>query len=188
MITFVTTAYKETFEEALLFLSSLILQKDNRWKCLVYCDQPNNKIKRAVNFFNDERIRLIENKTSKGNFGHHNRKTALNNLVDTEFVIQTSIQDYYVPITVSKILEYSDTFDFIYFNCSHNHLQYFLLNSEPVRSKIDWGSFVVRTKIAKKIGIDDLESVECDGLFVERCIQYPNIRILKLDNILTVHN
>jgi len=53
---------------------------------------------------------------------------------------------------------------------------------------VDWGSFVINTEIAKKVGINHPTLTNCDGIFVEECINYPDIRVKKINNILTIHN
>lgn len=187
MITFVATAYNEK-HESYQFISSLILQSDPRWKCIIYCDGPNQYIKDSVSFFNDNRITLIENETTKGKWGHPNRKVALETLVDTEFIIQTSIQDYYTPNTVSEILSVPNEYDFIYYNSLHNHYQHAVLYTVPIVDKIDWGCFAVKTDIAKQVGINNVNSDRCDGLFVQDCFKIPNLSSYKINKILTVHN
>jgi hypothetical protein len=187
MITFIAVAYKET-TEAMVFLSSLIAQTNTNWKCIVYCDAPNEYIKNLIDTFNDSRISYHQNETAKGYWGHYNREYALQNLVDTEFVIQTSIQDYYCPIAVDEILRFTDRHNFIYFNgVSHlNHGE--TLNTEPKRERIDWGNFAVKTEIAKRNGINNLESPICDGLFVEECFSNHPIVWFKSNKVLTFHN
>ena len=187
MITFIATAYKET-TDIYQFISCLLLQTNADWKCIIYCDAPNEYVKKSIEFFNDNRISYHENEEPKGWWGHHNRKYALYNLVDTEFVIQTSIQDYYTPNTVSVLSHYINFYDFIYFNCIHNHFDYNVLVSQPANCQIDWGSFVIRTELAKHIGINNVESSTTDGLFVEDCFKHHGLRSIKLDKILTVHN
>jgi hypothetical protein len=187
MITFVTTAYKETID-AHVFLASLILQNDPRWECIIVCDEDNQYIKNTVKFFNDDRIKFLYIENEIKYYGHTNRKYALDNLVTTDFILQTSIQDYFLPCAVGDLLSYAPNYDFIYYNSLHNHFGYKILNSQLEICKIDWGNFVIRTKIAKEVGINKPESNACDGFFVEDCIKYPNLRILKLDKILTVHN
>ena len=187
MITFVATAYKETIESQ-VFLSSLILQTNPNWNCIVYCDEPNKYIKNIIENYNDERIRYYENIESKGWWGHENRKFALENLVDGDFIIQTSIQDYYVPKTVEIIESLSKSYDFIYFNCLHNGFNYEILYSEPKICRIDWGSFAVKTEIAKKVGISEPKSRITDGIFVEEIFKSQNIKFLKVNKILTIHN
>jgi hypothetical protein len=187
MITFVATAHQEKYE-SYQFLTSLILQKDTRWKCIVYCDGKNEFIEGVVNLFNDDRITLVSSEHPKGFWGHYNRKDALDNLVDTEFVIQTSIQDYYTPNTVGEILKLSNLYDFIRYSAIHNHIDYNVLEGYPGQSQIDWGMFAVRTTIAKEVGINYVEHPHCDGLFAGECMMVNNIRTCKIDKILTIHN
>ncbi len=185
MITFIATAYKEK-NEVYVFVNSLLLQTNLNWKLIIYCDEPNDFIESYIKEINDERITLIKNIKSKGFWGHYNRVEALN-LVDTDFVIQTSIQDYYIPITVNELLKCSN-YDFVYFNALHNGFNYSILNSELRKCKIDWGSFMVKTRIAKEVGIKYPSSSICDGLYVEDLIKYNNLKIHKINKLLTVHN
>ena len=187
MITFVAAAYKET-TEAMVFLSSLITQTNPNWKCIVYCDAPNEYIKKLIVSLNDSRIMYYENESPKGYWGHYNREYALQNLVGTDFVIQTSIQDYYCPIAVEEILRYSDKHNFIFFD-GVSHLNYGqTLNTEPRKERIDWGNFAIRTAIAKRNGINNLESPTCDGEFVEECFKNYSIQWFKSNKVLTFHN
>jgi hypothetical protein len=185
VITFIATAHEEK-NEVFLFISSLLLQTDPRWKCIIYSDAPNQYIKDAVNQFNDERITYVENKEPTKFWGHYNRKKALEEMVDSEFVIQTSIQDYYLPFAVKEILDCSE-YDFIFFNCLHHHFPTKFLITNPKTYEIDWGSFAVRTKIAKQVGIQQPESFICDGIFVENLFS-TKIKAIKTNFFLTVHN
>lgn len=187
MLTFIATAHKETIE-AHLFISSLILQTDPEWKCIIVCDGFNEYVENVVGLYKDSRIELFRTETPTGFWGHYNRIYALNKLVDTEFVIQTSIQDYYIPTAVKEICNASTNADFVYFNSLHNHFSYNELNTELKVCKIDWGNFAIRTSIARQVGIHHPESNTCDGQFVEKCAQVPNLRINKINKILTVHN
>jgi len=187
MITFIATSHDETYESH-LFISSLKLQTNNNWKCIIYNDGPNEYIKNVVNEFNDHRIRYFDSEKPNGFWGHYNRRKSLE-YVDTEFLIQTSIQDYYIPTAVDELSKSSvmDN-DLILFNCLHNHFNYRTLNSTPKIAHVDWGCHMIRTNISKIVGIENPESPTCDGLFVEKCMEYPNIKYYKLDKILTVHN
>jgi hypothetical protein len=187
MISFVTAAYKETVE-ADVFINSLLLQTNPNWECIIYCDEPNEYIKNCIKKCGDSRVRYFQNEKSKGFWGHANRKYALENLVEGDFVLQASIQDYYLPITVECINNLSKDFDFIFFNCIHNGMGYEILNSEPRICGIDWGSFAVRTSLAKKVGIEKVESRVTDGIFVENIFKVENVRYHKINKILTIHN
>lgn len=186
MITFVATAYKETID-AYQFISCLLLQTNPNWKCIIYCDEPNSYIKKCIETFDDSRISYKENIKATGFWGHYNRQEALYNLVNTEYVIQTSIQDYYTPNTVDLISQNINKYDFIFFNCIHNHRNHNILISEPKCTFIDWGSFVVKTEIARNIGYI-IESATSDGLFVEECFKIKDLKSIKIDKVLTVHN
>ena len=186
MVTFIAASHKETYE-SYMFLSSLKLQTNTKWKCIIYNDGPNEFVKNVVEEFNDNRIKYYETPEPKGFWGHHNRQIALNH-VKTDFLIQTSIQDYYIPTTVQEILTAGETKDLILFNCLHNGFKYNLLSCKPQINWVDWGSHAIRTDIAKKVGIHNPESSVCDGIFVENCLKYPGLRYHKIEKILTIHN
>lgn len=190
MITFVATAYNEK-EEIHVFLSCLIAQTNKNWKCVVFCDGENEYIKNAIQNLNDIRVSYQSSNTKRGFWGHYSRIDALYNFVDTDYVIQTSIQDYYSPNMVMDVMDLiiKHNPDFIYFDCVHNHFNYDVLRCELKRARIDWGCFVIKTLLAKNIGINQPESDQCDGIFVEDSIRkYPNMKIIKINKILTVHN
>lgn len=187
MITFVATAYEEK-KEANVFLNSLLLQDNPNWKCIVYADKPNEYVENVVKDINDDRVTYHQNEVKTGFWGHKNRKFALQNLVNTDFILQASIQDYYLPITVSSILNFNQTHDLIYFNCLHNGFGYGVLNAAPKIFNIDWGCFAVRTSIAKSVDIHDTESRITDGIFAENCMKHPSIRVVKINKILLIHN
>lgn len=185
IVTFISTSYNETID-VYQFISCLLLQTDSRWKCIIYNDGENDYIKNVVENFNDERIKFINTPKPTKFWGHYNRIDALNNHVDTEYIIQSSIQDYYTPNTVSEILKYRGV-DFIYFDCIHNHFQYNILYTEPYKCRIDWGCFAVKTELAKKIGINNPEHPHCDGMFVEDIFSN-NITNIKINLVMLVHN
>ena len=186
MLTFVSTAYNEYYDPY-MFISSLLLQTNNNWKCIIYCDGDNQHILNIVNHFNDSRITYKFSEKNNGCWGHYNRLDSINNLITTEFFIQTSIQDYYLPNTVDLILNNSE-YDLIHFNALHNHFEYNELDTTLNVGGIDWGCYAVRTSIGKTIGISNPEYSGSDGLFAENISKLPNIKIKKINKILTIHN
>lgn len=188
MVTFIAVCYNEV-DCVLGFISSMKLQTDPRWKLIIYNNGPNKEIFDLVDRHNDDRITYVESKVNTGYWGCYNRIDALNNMVTTDYVIQTSIQDYYLPIAVKSILEQSGNVDLIYYNCLHNHLGFSVLDTELRVSKIDWGCFAIKTRIAKKVGINHPQQDTADGLFIEECLQSRAVlSTKKIDKILTVHN
>ncbi len=109
--------------------------------------------------------------------------------VDTEWVIQSSVQDYYFPKTVEEIMKVQDDADFIYWN-SLNYLFHdnVPLDCKPEIRKIDWGNFAVRSHLAKRIDIKHLRDFQADGEYVEQLHEkHPAMRSVKIPKILTVH-
>jgi hypothetical protein len=186
-ITFIATAYQENIE-AYLFISSMLLQTNKNWKLIIYSNGHSENIETAIRHFNDNRIIYLHSEINNGYWGCLNRIDALNNYVDTEFVCQTSIQDYYIPIAVESILKNS-VFDFLYWDSTHNHRNWDILNSSLNRKYIDWGNFAIKTHIAKLVGINYPTEFSADWLFVNDCLQKNVIdNRYKIEKILTVHN
>ena len=186
-ITFIAPAYQEKRSNRPL-IESLLNQCNVNWRLCVYHNGPNQEMKDWANSYNDPRVLYVESESNTGSWGCYNRINALNNIVDTEYVIQTSIQDYYTPITVQSIMNCYGN-DLIYFNCLHNHYNFDILSSELKDCRIDWGSFCIKTNLAKKIGINYPEKGNADGLFIEECLKSSILNtIYKIDKILTVHN
>jgi hypothetical protein len=188
MITFIATAHKENIESYIL-ITSLILQKDQDWKCIIVCDGKNEKLKQVVEHFNDPRISLQYSEKEVGFWGHENRANILNLLPAEGYVVQVSIQDYYLPSAVEEIKKEIDLTDFVYFNCLHHGYSYELLDSQLKLAHIDWGCFAIKTELAKKVGIDNFTHAMCDGVFVEKLFKhFPETTKKKINKILFIHN
>lgn len=186
-LTIVAAAYREIYEPY-MFVHSMLSQTNKNWKCIIYCDEPNQHVIDAVSIFKDERFKVVSNETATGYWGHFNRKRALHEMVDTEFVMQTSIQDYYTPNAIDEILSYSNSYDFIYFDMIHNHYAYDVLHTTPEVDRIDWGSYAVRTSIAREVDIENPKIHNSDGWFAQKCFYTPKVRSVKLHKIYAVHN
>ncbi len=206
MVTFVAPSYTEEFDPY-VFIGSMLCQKNKNWKAIIYNNGPNPWLREAmaeaetpklrydpwlksvIKSYHDERLIYRESPINTGDWGCHNRNDAIYNIVDTEYIVQTSIQDYWLPNAVEAILQHSGA-DFIYWN-SINHLAGYqnILNSMPVVSFIDWGNFAIKTAIARKVGIRHPESFTADGQFVRDCIaEGLIIQPVKINQILTIHN
>lgn len=206
MVTFIATSYDEEFDPY-VFIGSMLCQKNRNWKAIIYNNGPNPWLKSVVEesespkfryhpwlkavieSFDDPRPIYKESAENTGGWGCYNRQDAIDNLVDTEYIVQTSIQDYWLPSAVGAILEHSGK-DFIYWD-SINHLAGYgrVLHSMPVIRYIDWGNFAIKTSIAKQVGIRDPEAYNADGMFVRDCISEGLIKTsAKLNQILTIHN
>ena len=105
MITFIAPTYNEIIEPY-LFISSMKLQKNDNWRAIIYSNGTNPNCRKIVEDFNDPRIIYKESPENTGFWGCYNRIDALYNIVDTEYVCQTSIQDYFTPNAVDEILSH----------------------------------------------------------------------------------
>lgn len=189
MITFIATTYKETLE-AQIFINSLLLQTDPNWKCIIFADGGNKYVEELITKINDPRFKYYESEKVKGCWGNANRKHALDWIVDTDFVAPgASIQDYYVPSMVQEVNKYLGQYDFVYFDCIHHSKKYETLDTKLRAGEIDWGSFVLKTSIAKETDITDFCNHLTDGLFVERCLaKHPDLKHFKIKKSLFIHN
>lgn len=184
MVTFVATAFEEKYESMAL-IGSLLAQKDLRWKLIIYGNKHSEEIYNICQLINDSRITYKVAETNTGFWGCYNRRDAVYNMVDTEYVVQTSIQDYYLPNTVLEILSANE--DLIYWNTLHNHFDWELLNTKLKINHIDWGCFAIKTELAKKVEIRIPNQAHADGQFVEdSLLAKPTLR--KIEKTLTIHN
>ena len=206
MVTFIEPSFEEEFDPY-VFIGSMLCQKNENWKAIIYNNGPNPWLRQAISeaerpktryvpwlktvieTVNDPRFIYRESPENRGGWGCYNRQDALDNMVDTEYVVQTSIQDYWLPNAVENILAHNGK-DFIYWD-SINHLASYdkVLHAIPRMAYIDWGNFAVKTSIAKAVGIQHPEAFNADWFFVKDCIASGLIKQpVKLNKILTIHN
>jgi hypothetical protein len=186
IVTFVVITYKEQWEPY-MFIGMLKCMKNPNWKAIVWHDGPNPEMRAIFEAFGDERIQYIENEENKGSWGCYNRIDALQ-MVDTEFVVQCTVQEYYLPIFVDELIANSK-FDMIYWPVVHHSFGYAILDPEPKRGKMDWSNFALRTHIARKVGIKYPDAYMADGLFVEDVIASGLAKSkIKLRKILNIKN
>ena len=184
-VTFVVISYLEKWE-AYMFIGAILCQKNPNWKIIIWHDAPNPELKKIVQSFNDSRIKYIETE-NRGSWGCFNRVDALQ-LIATEYVINTTIQEYYLPNAVDEILKYKGA-DIIYWDTVHHIFAYNILNSELKRNRIDWSNFALKTEIANKIGIKNPTSYTADGEFIEDCVNSGLLEMkVKIPKILSIKN
>jgi hypothetical protein len=186
IVTFVAISYQET-NEIYMFIGMLLCQKNPNWKCIIYHDGPNEWMKSVVEQFGDSRITYIEAPENRGAWGAYNRIDGLQ-MVDTDYIIQTTVQEYYLPTTVDEIVNNNKN-DLIYWPVIHHSFGYNILNAEPVRNRMDWSNFALKTRIARKVGINYPEAYIGDGLFIEDVMRSGLVKQkIKLDKILNIKN
>ena len=185
-ITFVAIAYNEKYEVD-MFIAALRLQTNPNWKCIIYCDGGNEYIRKAVQACEDPRFRYEQTDTVTGYWGNYNRIRALD-LIDTEYMISTSIQDYYCPVAVEELLAALQDRDLVFFNGVLRSFSYTVLNSELKAGRIDIGSAATTTELTRKVNYNYPTSPLGDGYYIEECSRVPGVRIAKICKVLTLKN
>lgn len=186
IVTFVLIAYGET-NEPYVSLGSLLCQKSPNWKAIVWHDGPNDNMRTMVEGFNDPRISYREEEVNSGTWGVYNRIRSLD-VVDTEYMIQTTVQEYYSPVVVTAIETNKDA-DIVLWNVSHHHFGYQTLDSQLAVKRIDWSNFAIKTEIAKQVGINHPKDFCADGMFIQDCVASGLIKKgVKIPRVLSVKN
>lgn len=172
--------------EPYMFIGMLKCMKNPNWKAIIWHDEESPRLKKIVEEFNDERITYIET-PNRGSWGCYNRKDALK-MIDTDFVVNCTVQEYYTPNFVDLIEEHKQ-YDLIYWPCVHHSFKYEILNPEPVKGRIDWSNFALRSTIARKVDINFPEAYMADGVFVEQCMASGFIkRKIRINKVLNIKN
>lgn len=181
MVTFIATTFEEK-NDAHVFLGSMLCQKNPNWKAIVYANGHNQYISSLISNLQDDRITYKFSLENSGYWGCYNRIKALEH-VDTKYVVQTSIQDYYLPNMVEELLKRDE--DLVYWNCLHNHFNHELLDTKLELDHIDWGSFAIKTCLDAKI--NHPQSFGADGLFIREVVAR-GVSTHKIEKTLTIHN
>ena len=100
------------------------------------------------------------------------------------------ISPVFVERVMGAILEHPDA-DFIGIELSHHHYNYNVipLGTFPTVNHADWSSYVVKTEIAKKVGINFPEEYAADGIFMGECFNYvTGAKVINLKSTLVFKN
>jgi hypothetical protein len=186
MVTIICTSYRGP-SQAMLLALSFINQTYQKWVLHFMNDGSDPSTREAVESLKDDRIRYHESETVNGYWGHPNREWGLA-FVDTPYMMWTNHDNYYVPTFLQEMLDKleSDDSDFVYCDMVHSHQKYNILRTWPAVGGVDMGAFIVKSKIAKKIGFPYRDFC-ADGRFVEDVVS-SGAKISKVEKFLFVHN
>ena len=191
-IEFIIPTYNRV-SHLITMLGSLQAQSNPNWTAHVVADCPEEEIQEAmktvVAFFNDPRIKLSILPERHNDWGHTPRQYGLDNATE-EWVVMTGEDNYYVPEFVDIMLSESTNQHFVYCDMVHNWINrnYIPLLSKLELGKIDIGSFMTKTNMAKKIKLKT-DQEWADWYFVEEFKKkYTIAKYKKVNRILYVHN
>jgi glycosyltransferase involved in cell wall biosynthesis len=186
MVTFIAPAFNED-PRAMPLVSSLLAQTSPHWKLIVYHNGPSTKWQEEARKWQDARITYRESPTNTGAWGCYNRATALG-VADTVYVVQTSIQDYYLPGTVNALIQSKEADIIVWYSINHL-IGPQVLEAALVPGRIDWGNAAVRTSLAQAADILYPEEFMADWLFYKTCLEVkPDAVVTRLPYVLTIHN
>ena len=188
LITIVCVSYKR-YNEIKILINSILVQTFKNWKLVIIHDGKNEHMKRTVRpYLRDPRIEYKETDTRYNNWGHSLREIELKRC-KTKYIMWTNDDNYYVPVFLKKMIKVAEKkdLDFVFCNLLHSHYDYKVFSTKPMINHIDMGAFIVKTKVARKVGFTD-HSFAADGIFVEKLMQVDGLKRGKIKKVLFVHN
>lgn len=187
MITLIATSFNEKKYNCPI-VDSMLNQSNKDWKLIVYNNGPNAEMYDWIKSYNDERITYTESIVNTGNWGTANRQDSLDRIVTTPFVIQTSIQDYYLPNAIEEITNsIKSGADFIHYQAINHLFRYNVLSGEIAFGHLDWGQVCTKTEYMKKTGIVKKNEFCSDWYTFQEVLKLCK-RVQKINSIITIHN
>ncbi len=167
----VTCPIYESFPQ---IISSLLCQTYQNWNLLLIHDGPNTTgLDKIVQNYNDRRIVYIETPERKGNWGHHLRKFAIDQMregklfPDADYIVVTNADNYYVPTFLyemvkgfngpNKVATYCSAFVHGYnSNQPDGTYKFGVLQTKLELGWVDCGGVMVRKDVACDVGWDSM--------------------------------
>lgn len=202
-ITIVCVAYKRPKKIPVL-IHSFLCQSLQNWKLHIIHDGYDAEVDEVLRPYAQKypEISYEFTPTRFDDYGHSLRAIGIER-ADTEFLLITNDDNYYVPEFLRLMFEeiHAKHLDMLLCDMVHSHLkvaagnmsytadQYGYFPTAPRKFMVDIGCFIVRTELARRVGFRD-KSFVGDGTFVEDILEAcgDSIRVGKLDKVLFVHN
>lgn len=175
-------------------ICSLVAQTNPNWELYIIYDGPvPESIIKAKGLIQDKRVFFTNSETRNGNFGHPNRKGALESLPGEpeDYVLMTNDDNYYVPTFVEQMLESVDEkTGMVFCDTIHSYIRHAVHRSMVRENGIDMGAFIVKYNIAKWVGFKNVH-FSADGAYAEECRNHCSTEGLRINYIprpLFIHN
>lgn len=192
-VTFICTVFN-TYPQ---IISSLILQTHQNWELILIHDGPSsNGMKSYIP--KDERIKYIETKERKGNYGHHLRQWALNEisegrLSDPDYIVVGNADNYLVPVFTEYLLNgFKKTHTAVASYCDsmvHSYKAWQVIPCRLARGFIDCSGVMIKKEIACEVGWRDTEGHSSDWTFFEDiATRYSWGNFVPVKGCLLIHN
>jgi hypothetical protein len=184
--------------ELCVFVQSWINQTVSNWRLKVIHDGPNEKFMQIMQGFADAKPDQIEffcTLDRHCDYGHTLRQIGIDQ-AQGDYLLITNADNYFIPKAAEYLGGVMGQSDVVLFDMVHSHNRpggrdlppYSYFETDYRRGSIDVSSAIVRTKMAKKVGFQD-KSHDGDATYFEDILRsHEGISVLKLPQILFVHN
>lgn len=201
-LTVICVAYRR-YRNLPVLIHSFLAQTLQNFKLIVIHDGPDAEMEALLKPFREQHPGVIDfcfSEQRYNDYGHTLRDIGIR-LADTEYLLITNDDNYYVP----KFLEYmfmpiqqqpEAPPDIVFCDMVHSHLNpglrrqlpYNPFETRPERNGIDMGCFIARTALARQVGFRD-KGFAGDATYFEDLVRATGEpRIIKIPMTLFVHN
>jgi len=199
-ITIYCVAYRR-YSQLLVLVHSFMCQTFHNFRLVVIHDGYDITMERLLSWLKKsypDRFDFFFTEKRYNDYGHSLREIAIERC-DSEFIMLTNDDNYYVPLFLQLMFEKveRDKLDLVLCDMIHSHEQpggrpqgsYSTFITEPRMFCVDIGCFIVKTQLAKAVGFRD-KTFSGDGTFVEDIMRLGDnvVKWGKVDKVLFVHN
>jgi glycosyltransferase involved in cell wall biosynthesis len=193
-------AYKR-YDKIPVLVHSLMCQSYRDFRLVVVHDGEDVQMRGILEGFKAsylDRFDFSFTESRRNDFGHSLRAMAIDQC-DSEFILLTNDDNYYVPSFLERMFNKigSEDLDLVLCDMVHSHerpggrLQdnYTAFFTKPQKYDVDIGCFIVKSDLAKVVGFRDKTSAG-DGTFVNDIMKNGGrtVKWGKVNKILFVHN
>ena len=190
-ITIVVSSYRG-YDEIKCIIYSFLCQKLSNWEMIIGHDGPDKNFDEIANDFSQyKNIRWFSTDERKNVWGYNVRNQAID-MVNTEWVVNTNDDNYYMPIFTLELENSKNGVDIVYYDCIHSHeipfssncSSYGMLTPKLKQDYIDLGQFAIKTNLLEKVRFNE-NNPAADGELITKLNNRKNKYINKC---LFVHN
>lgn len=174
-------------------IHSLQAQTYKDWELILVHDGENNTgLKALLQTIADKRIKYTERESRVGNWGHKIRSEQIQMLPDSGFVFITNPDNYHVPVFIETMMMGFTSKSIIATYCSHmvhSYVDWKVIECRLQRGYLDCAGVMLRSKVAKLVGWNDIETHSADWTFFNEIIQKFGVNsFAKVEGCLLIHN
>lgn len=187
-----------------VFVQSILNQTNSNWLLTVIHDGENSEFTEVMNEYkkiSPDKIEFFCTDKRYNDYGHSLRQIGLQSDLNSDYVLITNADNYYIPKAVeflNYVIDSTQDPDVIIYDMVHSHNTpggrnqpaYSFFETQYKRNSIDIGAAIVKTELAKSAGFRD-KSFSGDATYFEDIVKAKSpekLRTYKMPIILFVHN